>query len=370
MNHFSSLACKLLSKIEGDYNLAKKDKHKHFYSAHWNVFEESKFNKLLNLPQLWEKFLRNSISIGFNDSMVSISNKRFATDNNNYWNDLKSNYSDILEKFPSDLKTQKSISVITEFLLKTCGLQYLIKNKMSDVGDPQVFQMNIKQNEETTIVSMNLHDLGEIYYKYEIENSFKNLPQQNNLICEIGGGYGGMATKIKKNYKNLKYIIFDLPEVNAVQTYYLNKEFPDAKIYGYKDFLNNKKIINENFDFLILPGWTIKELRDNSVDMFINMRSIQEMNLKTIDFYFKELQRTIKIDGIFTCINRYKKESASGECINFTDYPYDTNWNILKSKRSILQDQIHILISKRDKNTNNEIINKKIFSMNNYNAEN
>ena len=369
MNHFSSLACKLLSKIEGDYNLAKKDKHKHFYSAHWNVFEESKFNKLLKLPQLWEKFLRNSISIGFNDSMVSISNKRFATDNNNYWNDLKSNYSDILEKFPSDLKTQKSISVITEFLLKTCGLQYLIKNKMSDVGDPQVFQMNIKQNEETTIVSMNLHDLGEIYYKYEIENSFKNLPQQNNLICEIGGGYGGMATKIKKNYKNLKYIIFDLPEVNAVQTYYLNKEFPDAKIYGYKDFLNNKKIINENFDFLILPGWTIKELRDNSVDMFINMRSIQEMNLKTIDFYFKELQRTIKIDGIFTCINRYKKR-VSGECINFTDYPYDTNWNILKSKRSILQNQIHILISKRDKNTNNEIINKKIFSMNNYNAEN
>ena len=100
------------------------------------------------------------------------------------------------------------------------------------------------------------------------------------------------------------------------------------------------------------------------------MRSIQEMNLKTIDFYFKELQRTIKIDGIFTCINRYIKRSSSGESINFTDYPYDTNWNILKSKRSILQNQIHILISKRGKNTNNEIINKKIFSMNNYDVEN
>ena len=43
--------------------------------------------------------------------------------------------------------------------IKTCGLQYLIKNKMSDTGDPQVFPLNIKENEETTIVSMNLHDL-------------------------------------------------------------------------------------------------------------------------------------------------------------------------------------------------------------------
>ena len=44
---------------------------------------------------------------------------------------------------------------------------------MSDVGDPQVFPINIKQNEETTSVNMNLHDLGEIYYKYEIENCLK-----------------------------------------------------------------------------------------------------------------------------------------------------------------------------------------------------
>ena len=98
MNHFSSLACKLLSKIEDDYNLAKKISI-NIFIAHWNVFEESKFNKLLKLP-IVGKILRNSISIGFNDSMVSISNKRFATgNNNNYWNNLKSNYSEILENF-------------------------------------------------------------------------------------------------------------------------------------------------------------------------------------------------------------------------------------------------------------------------------
>ena len=79
--------------------------------------------------------------------------------------------------------------------------------------------------------------------------------------------------------------------------------------------MNNKKIINENFDFLILPGWTIKELKDKSVDMFINMRSIQEMNLKTIDFYFKELQRTIRV-MVFYMYQPLQKNSASGECIN------------------------------------------------------
>ena len=119
------------------------------------------------------------------------------------------------------------------------------------------------------------------------------------------------------------------------------------------------------FDF---TWWTIKELKDKSVDMFINMRSIQEMNLKTIDFYFKNYKEHKKW-WYFTCINRYKKRSVQVNAL-ILQITFDKNWNILKSKRSILQDQIHILVSKRDKNTNDEIINKKIFSINNYHAEN
>ena len=79
------------------------------------------------------------------------------------------------------------------------------------------------------------------------------------------------------------------PKVNSVQSYYLSNTFPDKKIFGYQDFLKHgSKILDHDFDFLIMPGWTTNDLlRDKVVDAFINVRSMMEMNSIVINNYSK-----------------------------------------------------------------------------------
>ena len=93
-----------------------------------------------------------------------------------------------------------------------------------------------------------------------------------------------MASKIKNKIKKSKIVIFDLPEVIADQSYYLLNTFPEQKIFGYKDFLKyGSRILDQEFDFLIMPGWTANELlRDKVVDAFINVKSMMEMNRTVI----------------------------------------------------------------------------------------
>ena len=159
--------------------------------------------------------------------------------------------------------------------------------------------------------------------------------------------------KIKKNLNQAKYIIFDLPEVNAVQTYYLKNVFSDKKVLGYQEFLQSNDIMSEDFDFLILPGWEITNFKKDCVNTFINMRSMMEMNFDIIEFYMKSIHTMSKVNSFFFNVNRYKKRD-----IKFSSYPYDKKWKVIDSTNSNLQNHIHILTTQRTKENQNFNIKK------------
>ena len=52
----------------------------------------------------------------------------------------------------------------------------------------------------------------------------------------------------------------------------------------------------------------INKFSKNSIDGFLNIRSMMEMNYNTIDFYFQEIQKLIKKNGLFACFNRFHKK--------------------------------------------------------------
>ena len=194
----------------------------------------------------------------------------------------------------------------------------------------------------------NSFDLGNIYYFYQISRTVDSLIRNESpTFIEIGAGYGGIISKLKKRYPKSRCVLFDLPELSAVQTYYINSEFPDAKIFYYKDLLNvGDDLFSSNFDFLILPGVTFERLPSNYIDLIINMRSMMEMSPTIIKFYFDNIHRTIKNNGLFVCFNRYMKQS-SGEKIILKNYPFDKFWSIGISQTSIYQNHIHDLILRR-----------------------
>ena len=333
----------LLKKMKDDYIISKKEECSYFKSSHWDVFEEN-YTKNFNYSKLWNTFLRNSLSLGLNDSLSNISNQRFKG-NSDLWKTLKNSKKNLISKKMVDENEIKQIRTLLFYLLKKKGLNFVEKNLMSKVGDPQTVDFEVKDKNKT--LKVNAHDIVEIFYKSYLYDFCTILSIKSNpLIIEIGGGFGNMASKIKKTIPDCRYVILDLPEVNSLQKYYLSKEFKGKKILGVTDVKNEKSFNNLDFDFLILPGWMINKFSKNSIDGFLNIRSMMEMNYQTIDFYFQEIHKLIKKDGLFACFNRFHKK-VGNEIISFEKYPFDNSWEIIFSEKSLIQPDVNMLIVKR-----------------------
>jgi len=338
-----------------NFEIAAKEMPPNFKSLNWDAFPNG-YSDLIRKEEIWPRMLRNAITIGFNDALLSHSNKRFETGNLNLWKEMKQGgFPDLIqEKIHQNLK-ELIIEKVKKLIFST-DVEYVASNCIGEIGSPVVYNMNIKAGDSKNYkVRYNAHDHDDIYYSWHIVNQLKYLEPKNPIICEIGSGYGGLASKIKNNLKKSKIIIFDLPEVNAVQSYFLINTFPQLKIFGYQDFLKyGPEILDKDFDFLIMPGWTASDLLKNrEVDAFINVRSMMEMTNAVIKDYFEIIQANLIENGLFACINRYMKpvitNSNISEMNRIAEYPFDEYWSPLYSFPSHVQPHIHLLLAKREK---------------------
>lgn len=336
----------IFNKMRENYLLAKKNIPENFKSKHWDFFYE-KFDQLIETKSIWKRMLRNSLTIGFNDNLIKVSNQRFLIKKENLWTELQSgSIMDLIQENNDEKYIENKLNLLNQIIGAT-DLNFVLNNSITNIGNPVVNKFNINYKGEKYTINFNDHDAGDLYHAWLILLQLKIFKKRKSIICEIGGGYGGLISKIKSEIKDARVIMLDLPEVNASQTYYLSKVFHDKIILGYKDFLDKGiEILKDDFDFLILPGWIANQLPKDSVDAFINIRSMMEMNRANLDFYFQMIQNSLKVDGIFACFNRYQK--LVGEIENkFIEYPFDDDWKTLLSQHSIFQPHIHQLILKR-----------------------
>lgn len=187
-----------------------------------------------------------------------------------------------------------------------------------------------------------LHDLEESVF---VENKV-------SIVCEIGGGYGSFAQKIRSRL-GCKIILIDLPEANILSSYYLSKYFPEAS-FLLCDEIEDKIISRdsiEKYDFIIIPPW-YKLADDIVIDMFINTRSMMEMNIGVIKRYFSLIQSHAKEGTFFLNLNRYEKISV-GYPIQLSKYPYDQMWDVVLSKSAWRQKSHHFLLTRRTSSPGN-----------------
>lgn len=144
------------------------------------------------------------------------------------------------------------------------------------------------------------------------------------VVVEIGGGYGGLARLLKTALPSLKLVLLDLPEVNAIQTYFLKTAFSEKKLITLRDVRSLDTIDPRSleFDFLVLPGQLIERLAPGSFQLAVNTRSMMEMDPKTVSFYIEHLQRQLGPGSFFYCVNRYEKKTR------LKDYPFDDRWYV------------------------------------------
>ena len=135
------------------------------------------------------------------------------------------------------------------------------------------------------------------YNAYKISKLLKNINEP--IIVELGGGYGGLTYYLmKKNKRKMTYIIYDLPEVAVLSSYYLSTAFPDKKILLYDDYEHEKHHL-DFYDIIILPNFKLSELPSKYVDLVLNFRSLSEMNKQSIEEYISQITRVSKYCGYF-----------------------------------------------------------------------
>ena len=88
-----------------NFRLSKSFEKREYVSEHWNVFNTN-FDKVITNKKIWERMLRNALTLGLNDNLTKISNERFVMADYNLWERLKSGeYDDLIFDIQDEDKT-------------------------------------------------------------------------------------------------------------------------------------------------------------------------------------------------------------------------------------------------------------------------
>ncbi len=306
-----------IKKINENY-IRDKEMYKGVQGFHWdyvntrkNLFTNSRLNN----------FLKNDLGYGLSRSNAKIDKKK-------------------LLNFILNSKISKN------FLKKN-----LPQKNIGNFKNPLIFNKKYCNN----------NDLFYIDWFLELQKFIKKKTFKH--ICEIGGGYGGLARVLLNNFK-CKYFLIDLPETNILSAFYLKNFFPKKKFIFSQDLERGitNEIIKKNDIFILTPDKI--DILNIKFDFFINARSMMEMKKKDILKYFNFMQRNANSSCLFLNINRYFSYH-SGEQNYFYKYPYDKYWKVLKSKQTNFEKHIHLVLSKRTNIKNSSIEKMKSIVMKN-----
>lgn len=111
------------------------------------------------------------------------------------------------------------------------------------------------------------------------------------VLAEIGGGYGALGYYALLT-PGVHYVDFDLPEVLLVASYWLCGALPKKRIMLFGESDTKAVLTNlECYDAVLFPNFCLRELPDDSVDVFLNTRSLSEMASETIEEYLRHVSR-------------------------------------------------------------------------------
>jgi hypothetical protein len=151
-----------------------------------------------------------------------------------------------------------------------------------------------------------------IYHAVEMCQVLRDVPHAT--VAEIGGGAGAQAYQTMRLSKGAvsKYLVFDIPEVAVIISYFLLSSFPDKRVRLFGEGPVSADAA-EVYDLAVFPHFTIDQLSDESIDLFHNACSFSEMDGASSREYLRIIERTCR--KYFSHINhdvRYKLRNADG----------------------------------------------------------
>ena len=153
---------------------------------------------------------------------------------------------------------------------------------------------------------------------YDLLNSYE-LFNKKDLFCIIGDGHGFLGTLIKSLRPDAKILFVNLGRNLLIDTICFSKIFAIIEPLHYYQPENFDQI--KNNEIIILEAEHFELLQNLPISLFINVASMQEMDVPVINHYF-EYMRTSSAEPHFYCCNREEKTLSDGTISRFADYPW------------------------------------------------
>ncbi|EEE40340.1 conserved hypothetical protein [Prochlorococcus marinus str. MIT 9202] len=199
----------------------------------------------------------------------------------------------------------------------------LLVNSESEVGNPPYLKyrnLNITQR-----------NLRFSYYINSLEQNCKEIfSNEDKLILDIGGGYGGLIRAMYHYFPKNTYMICELPETLLLAEYFLRNCFSNKKFLHINDinFLNkNDKSFLLEFDFIFITPDIFYSLQKRIIDLTINTTSLCEMTKSSQQDYIKSIERC---SNYFYSVNRYSSRKDKYDTIGIEDLKFQQKWRPLK----------------------------------------
>jgi len=285
----------ILTLIRSDFAAAAAGYVSGHKSRHWDIFDKD-YAARFDDAENWDNFRNNGMSSGLDHPTGGTDARHVIV----------------------DPRAQAGLVAKYDSLRAITGPAFIAKYHEAEVGQPNHYTH--------AGIRLNVTDLRLVHAAWRLSTL---IDQPRPVIAEIGAGFGGLAVKLKRLYPDARIVLFDLPEVNALQRYYVGRNFPSAKIVGYAEYQERGDA--GDYDFAILPGWAINDFPAGSMDCVINMRSMMEMTQATVAFYFSAIEKCLRAGGLFYCVNRYRK-TTSGDDVRIKEYPFDDRWYLALSE--------------------------------------
>lgn len=132
----------------------------------------------------------------------------------------------------------------------------------------------------------------------------------NQVVVELGGGFGGLAYYLLRDHPQVTYVDFDLPEATALASYYLMKSLPDIPVRLYGEIELSSAVLGTP-GVIMMPSFEIVNMPSKSTAVSFNSYSLAEMSPVSIQVYVDEVTRLT--DGYFLHVNHNRRARLSAD---------------------------------------------------------
>ena len=133
----------------------------------------------------------------------------------------------------------------------------------------------------------------------------------------IGDGHGILSALLHTRFPSARIVLVDLGSVLFFQSYHLHKAFPDAS-----QVIADEAPTGVESTFTFCPADLLEALPKGSIDLAVNVASMQEMDPAITARYFELLRE--RATRNFYCCNRIEKR-IGGNIIRFMEFPWLKN---------------------------------------------